>query len=235
MSEPALALSFFDPQRELYGQARAGLTLLFEGHNARAAGSPAELTRTADGWRARLEDELDLAFVPIVGPLDLGIASGHVCQVAGTVGAATVEALGVATETPEAPRWDDLDSLRTVCALFDRGNALLAVARRPRGAPGHDVEVVTAALVEGGEPVTVEDALVSTTYDREGRQLSCGLELHVEGGEFPRRAFGTAVAGTSVALEGLEVETAVFRWRMEGREGAGSYEATSRSEPPAAA
>ncbi len=33
MSEPALALAFFDPDRRLYGIARAGATLLFEDTN----------------------------------------------------------------------------------------------------------------------------------------------------------------------------------------------------------
>jgi hypothetical protein len=43
------------------------------------------------------------------------------------------------------------------------------------------------------------------------------------------------VAGSSLALEGLEVHAAVFRWRLDGREGIGAYELMARTEPPAAA
>ena len=51
------------------------------------------------------------------------------------------------------------------------------------------------------------------------------------GQEFPLRGSGTVVAGTSLALEGLDVHAAAFRWRMEDREGAGAYELWLRSEP----
>jgi hypothetical protein len=43
------------------------------------------------------------------------------------------------------------------------------------------------------------------------------------------------VAGTTLALEGLVVNAAVFDWRMDGHEGAGAYDVTHRDEPPAAA
>ena len=36
MSAPALAFSFFDPDRELYGTARSGATILFDGRNPAA-------------------------------------------------------------------------------------------------------------------------------------------------------------------------------------------------------
>ena len=38
-------------------------------------------------------------------------------------------------------------------------------------------------------------------------------------------------AGTSLALEGLDVHAAAFRWRLDDREGAGAYELWLRSEP----
>ena len=81
----------------------------------------------------------------------------------------------------------------------------------------------------------VEDARISTVYDAEGRQRSAGLELWLPGEEFPRRASGTVVAGSSLELEGLNVHAAVFRWRMEEREGLGAYELMMRDQPPAVA
>ena len=50
-----------------------------------------------------------------------------------------------------------------------------------------------------------------------------------------RRSSGSAVAGTTLALDGLRVNAAVFSWQMEGRAGAGAYELTIRDEPPEAA
>ena len=42
------------------------------------------------------------------------------------------------------------------------------------------------------------------------------------------------MAGSSLQLEGIEVHAAVFRWRMDDREGAGSYQLWVRDEPAAA-
>ena len=51
-------------------------------------------------------------------------------------------------ETEVPPQWEELDALRSVSALVDEQHALLALARRPRGAVGHGDEEVTARLVE---------------------------------------------------------------------------------------
>lgn len=234
MTLPALALAFFDPAHGLHGQLRAGATLLFEGEQARTLAG-AELGPRNGGWRGALAGELELAFEPTIEAVELGIASATVCRVSGKLGKRSIDCLGTATEVADPPRWDELESLRALCALFGPDEALFATMRRPRGAEGHGDELVRAVLIEGGETQPAEEARVSTTYDREGRQLSAGVELLLPGGEFPRRAFGAAAAGTSLELEGLEVHTAVFRWRMEGHEGAGAYDLTTRSEPPAAA
>ncbi len=93
---------------------------------------------------------------------------------------------------------------------------------------------MAAWLLADGEPTTVEDARISTVYDGDGRQRSAGLELWLPGQEFPSRGSGTVVAGSSLKLEGLEVHAAIFRWRMEDREGPGSYELWLRDEPAAA-
>jgi hypothetical protein len=235
VSEPAVALAFFDPDRGLHGSARTGVTLLFQHGKPQALPEGPELRRDGDGWRAALGNRFELSFSPICHALDLDGASARVCRVTGNVDGQKLECLGTATETAAPPRWEDLDALRGVSALFDQENAVLAMAQRPRGAIGHGQEKVVAWLVSAGEARRVENARISTVYDGEGRQRNAGLELWMPGEDFPRRASGTAVAGTTLSLDGLRVNAAVFSWRMEGRDGAGAYELTFRDEPLEAA
>ena len=109
-------------------------------------------------------------------------------------------------------------------------------SRAARAMPsGHGDEEVTARLIEDDAVLAVDDARISTVYDGGGRQRSAGLELWVPGEDYPRRGSGQVIAGSSLDLEGLQVHIAVFRWRLDGREGIGAYELMLRTEPPAAA
>jgi hypothetical protein len=235
VSEPAVALAFFDPDHGLHGSARSGVTLLFEHGKPQALSDGPEVERDGEGWKAVLGNRFDLTFEPVSESLDMGGASARVCRVDGELGGSRLACLGTAVETLEPPEWEQLDALRGVTALFDEENALLALARRPRGAIGHGQERITAWLLASGEARRVEDARISTVYDGDGRQRTAGLELWLPGEDFPRRASGTAASGTTLSLEGLRVNAAIFSWHMEGREGAGAYELTVRDEPPVAA
>lgn len=236
MSPPAVALAFYDPANSLHGTLRAGLGLLYEGHRAAALAEPPVIEPVGEGVRARVAGELDLTFRPVSGVGVFEGAAAAVCSVSGTVGQRTVQCLGTSRETTEPPDWDELDVVRDVSAVWDEHTALMAQARRPHGAPGHGHEQVEAWLLADGRLARVEDARVSTVYDAQGRQRSAGLELWIDGEEEagPRRAAGVAVAGTSLQLESLRVNAALFAWSMEGREGFGSYEVTLRAAPVAA-
>ncbi|MFL5884973.1 MAG: hypothetical protein ACJ77M_07885, partial [Thermoleophilaceae bacterium] len=177
----------------------------------------------------------ELTFTPVSERAELSGSATTVCRVAGTLGDARLECLGTATETDTPPEWAELDAIRAVSAIFDAETAVLALARRPRGAFGHGQEEVCARLLQAGHLLEVEDARISTVYDGDGRQRSAGLELWLPGEDFPRRASGTVQAGASLTLEGLQVNAAVFAWRMEGRDGAGAYDLVVRDEPDEAA
>jgi hypothetical protein len=235
VSEAPVSLSFFDPSRRLHGIARAGLTLLFEGANPSALGGAPTIGRHGETYSAELEDRLRLEFEPVSDFAQLAGSRVRVCRVGGTVDGAPIDCLGTAAETVSPPEWDGLDALRAVSALFEPGHAVLAVARRPRGALGHGHELVSAVLVADGELRAVEDARLSTIYDGDGRQRSAGMELWLPGEDFPRRASGTLTGGTTLELPGLRVNASIFAWRMEGREGVGAYELTVRGEQPEAA
>ena len=93
---------------------------------------------------------------------------------------------------------------------------------------------MAGALVEvdGREAlvVPVDEARLSTTWDAAGRQRRAGLELWIgEEDEFPRRAAGEAVCGTTLELGRLRMDLAFLRWEMEGRGGAGRYEVLRRA------
>ena len=236
-AELAVALSFFDSGAGLHGTIRSGLTLLFEGREARIEHGPAEIERIGDAWHARGQGDVEVTLTPASETADLGGIAVSVCSVEGSVGGRTVSGLGTAAETHRPPEWRDLDLLRAISAVFEPGLAALAVARRPRTAADHGGELVTAALVEAGELRAPEEARISTVYDGGGRQHSSGLELWFPGEDYPRRLFGTVQAGTSLELEGVSVHAAAFNWRMEGHVGAGLYELTLRrdeAEPAAA-
>jgi hypothetical protein len=235
VSAPALSIAFFDRDRRLYGTARSGASVLFEGSNATAVAEGPALERDEEAVRAELEGRFSLELAPVAEQADLGFLAARLCRVRGEVGGTKVDCLGTVAETREAPAWDELDALRTLSVLVDEGHALLAVARRPRGALGHGEELIVARLMRDGEWLGVEEARISTVYDAEGRQRSAGLELWLPGEDFPRRGSGTAVVGSSLELEGLQVHVAVFDWRLEGREGLGAYELMVRSQAPAAA
>jgi hypothetical protein len=235
VTDSPLSLSFFDPDRELYGTARSGATLLFEGTSAYAFPEGPELERKGESVQAELADRFALELEPLAPDADLGGVVARMCAVRGEVGGQSVDCLGTVAETKVAPSWDELDALRSISVLVDRENALLALARRPRGAMGHGEELVVAALIQEGELRSVETARISTVYDGEGRQRSAGLELWLPGEDFPRRGSGAVVAGSSLELENLRVHAAVFRWKLEERDGVGSYEVMVREEAPAAA
>jgi hypothetical protein len=235
VSAPALALSFFDQAREIYGTARSGTTIIFEGRRPVPHPDGPTLHKIGERWRAELAGVLELELAPLADAAELGELSARVCRVTGRAAGRSVECLGTVAETRSPPVWEQLDALRTISALVDEGNALLAVSRRPRDAMGHGQEKVTAQLLRDGRVVAVDEARISTVYDSGGRQRSAGLELWLPGEELPHRGSGKVIAGSSLDLEGLRVHTAVFRWRIDGRDGIGAYELMVRTEPPAAA
>jgi hypothetical protein len=235
VSEPALALSFFDAAHDIHGTARSGITILFEGRKPDAFPEGPRMEATESGWRAELPGKFSLELEPVSPAADLGGVSAHVARVRGEAGGRTVDGLGTVSETAVPPRWEELDALRSISALVDEQHALVALARRPRGAVGHGDEEVTARLVEEDTVLEVETARISTVYDGGGRPRSAGLELWLPGEDYPRRGSGLVIASSSPDLEGLYVHVAVFRWRLDGREGIGSYELTRRMGPPAAA
>jgi hypothetical protein len=235
VTEAADSIAFFDRDRQLYGTARSGATLLFEGSSSTVLDEGPEVEASGDSLRATLPGHFELSLEPLSEEAHLEGAVARVCRVSGQVAGTAVDCLGTASRTERPPPWDELDALRSLTVLVDERLALLALASRPRGALGHGDETVTAWLLEDEQLVQVEKARISTVYDGDGRQRSAGLELWMPEEDFPRHGSGTAIAGSSLDLEGLQVHAAVFSWNLAGREGVGAYELMVRTQAPAAA
>lgn len=235
MTKPAISVAFFDPAHDLSGSARAGVSLLFEAKRSTAFPTGPELRRDRKRWHASVADAFTVELEPVADPVELAGATTTLCRARGSASGRKIDALGTVTETHVPPAWAELDALRSIAAVFGTDLALFAVAQRPRGAQAHDTDVVEAVRVEDGRARPVEEARLSTIYDGEGRQRAAGLELWLPDEDFPRRAFGTVSAGTTLQLEHLRVNAAAFSWRMEGRSGAGSYDLVVRDLPPEAA
>jgi hypothetical protein len=123
--------------------------------------------------------------------------------------------------------------VRTLLALREDGSSLALRASRPQGARDHAAERAEAWLLEadGAEPLAIEEPLLSTEYDSAGVHSRAGLELWMGGGdEHPMRGAGIRVAGAELAIDGWRVDAALFDWRVEGVEGAGSYLIWRRSD-----
>jgi hypothetical protein len=159
----------------------------------------------------------------------------HLCAVGGEVrtGARTVRVActGQRSRLWGAPDWNRLELTRSVGVWLDGGDGATLTAVRPAGVRGHDEEAVSATFFTDGPPAValpVGDPRLSTATDAEGRQRRAGLELWVDQDDWPHRAAGEVLCGTSLDLGRLRLDCAFLHWRMEGREGIGRYDVLRR-------
>jgi hypothetical protein len=199
-------------------------------------------------WRARFTDEggggFDLDVEALSPPLRIDVGAAdleayeQLCQINGIVRVAgaerRVECLGQRGHAWGEPDWDRISLTRSLSAWLDENTAITLSAVRPAGASSHDEEAVSAVLVEPVEDRVLAhylaDPRLSTTYDRDGRQRRASLELwESDDADYPRRASGSLVCGTSLELGRLRLDCAFFEWHMEGRAGVGRYDVLKRA------
>jgi hypothetical protein len=126
--------------------------------------------------------------------------------------------------------------IRDACAWFAPGDGFAIVAVRPRRASGHGDEYVSATVFSAGHALSVAEPRLSTAYTEEGQPTRATLELWLEANDepaetgqeeavqYPRRAAGEAAGPAATHdFDNLAVGVQPFRWRAEGREGAGVY------------
>ena len=69
---------------------------------------------------------------------------------------------------------------------------------------------------------------MSTVFGEDGLPQKAGVELWMEGGEFPSRLGGEAICGTRNEQPDHTTSLAFFRWSMDGVPAYGSYEIIDR-------
>jgi hypothetical protein len=215
----------------------------------RVAGLRTGVEEPLAAWTVGFERDgsgFDLRFearsVPVVLAADTEVArtggmEGYeqLCSVTGTVTVAgrerQVNCLGQRGHIWGTPDWKRIELARTLSAWMGADRAVMLAAARPARARGHGEEAVAGWLVDGGEPVAIEDPRLSTAYDGALRQQRAGLELWVdEESEFARRAAGKVLCGTTLDLGDVRLDSAFFAWRMEGRDGVGRYDVMRRAD-----
>ena len=207
-----------------------------------AAGVRMETLEPLAGWRVAFTAEgagFDVRLTALTGPIELEEAGGmqgydQLCRVQGTavVGGSErpLDGLGQRTHAWGVADWDRMESVRTVGAWIGEDLAVGLQAVRRAGARGHDADAVSAWMLGEDGPQQLSEARLSTTYDDAGRQRRAGLELwEREDSEYPHRVAGEVVCGSTFELGALRLDTAFFRFRMEGREGAGRYDLLRRA------
>jgi hypothetical protein len=245
-----VTVAFGDRSAGLYGVARTSATaedasamgILFSGTEAVAVRTDG-VSIEADGdepWRATFDGAFELELEPLAGAAEVAVAGiegfEQLCRVRGTVDAGgkqrSVECLGQRGRSRGRADWSKLALARTVSAWLDDETAVTISAVRDKSSKHHADEAVAAHLVLGGTPLAVADPRISTTYDGEGRQVHAGLELWVGAGEdeYPHRAAGEMVCGTTLDLGSLRLDCAFFEWHMEGRTGVGRYDVLRRAD-----
>lgn len=126
-----------------------------------------------------------------------------------------------------APDWSRLACARTIGVWFADGGGVSATAIRSAPMSGHGDEALHVVLngPGGGDPVTVADPRLSTSYDVTGAQRAAGFELYpFDEGEYPERIAGEVECGTTLDLGALTLQCAFFRWRSGSRTGVGRYD-----------
>jgi hypothetical protein len=224
---------------------------------AEAAGVWTEVVDPLRAWRIHFDDEsgdhaflLDLEAISAPAALDAGAPAAklggmegydQIVRVTGKVTVGGVERTfsgrGQRGHSWGAPDWNKLTLARTMGVWLDGDAGVTLTAVRSVKASSHADEAIHAVMLgRDGETdelvsLVVADPRVSTTYDAEGRQRHAGLELYeTDDAPYARRAAGEVACGTTLDLGRLRLDTAFFRWRMEGRTGVGRYDVLRRVE-----
>jgi hypothetical protein len=235
------AIELADPQRGISVFACSGrFAVIFDHSDVLASGPGDVAVELGDGdgqGSATLVldgTKLELELTPLADPLQVageltGGAQLTLCQalggVEGPAGRSEIACLAIASK-PTAAASELAVVHRSIAIVLADGGLVAILAARPPDAAGHGEEEVAAAMLAPDGEVDVTETLLSTEYDDAGRHRRANLEL-IREGEPSLRGAGAIVCGATLEPSPARVETAFFRWSLDGRPGLGRYEIVS--------
>jgi hypothetical protein len=224
------------------GDGRPGFTAVGAGGEAAVLERPGQIELSDDEagtWWLASED-LGLESLPEGEAAMLADGFDQLVRVRGRLRASganyEVDCLGTRASRADI-ELGRLESIRGVSAWFGPDLGLAVLSARPRGAAGHDHDLITASLFEQGLSVTIEEPRLSTTYTEGGIPARASVEVWLKPDESeatgagqeppeprPRRVAGESIGPIASRSEGsLDVHAALFRWHAQGRDGPGVY------------
>jgi hypothetical protein len=114
---------------------------------------------------------------------------------------------------------------RELTIVLSDGGLICVATAREAGSERHSSEESVAAISHPGGYIEFGQVLLSTEYDEAGRQRRATLELWPESDEIAAlHGAGTVISGCTARVGGASVNTALFRWSLDGHSGLGRYE-----------
>lgn len=146
--------------------------------------------------------------------------SGTLVDQGKTVG---LDCSGVLHSREDAGRPTELTRDLTMI-LADGGLICVATAASP-GTTKHSEEEAVAAVSHPRGYIEFAEVLLSTEYDGAGRQVRATLELWPASDEIAvLSGAGSVVSGCTATVGARQINTALFRWSLDGHLGLGRYE-----------
>lgn len=118
---------------------------------------------------------------------------------------------------------------RDLTIILADGGLICATSTRPPGVTRHSDEETIAAISHPGGYIEFEEVLLSTEFDEAGRQRRATLELWPATDEIAAlHGAGSVITGCTAKVGGARINTALFRWSLDGHLGLGRYEITRK-------
>ena len=114
---------------------------------------------------------------------------------------------------------------RDATIVLSDGGLICVACARPPGSERHSAEEAIAAISHPGGYLDFDQVLLSTEYDANGRQRRATLELWPASEEIAAlHGAGSVVSGCTAKVGTARINTALFRWTLDGHDGLGRYE-----------
>lgn len=116
---------------------------------------------------------------------------------------------------------------RDATIILADGGLICLAAAAPSATGEHGHEETVAAITHPGGYIEFDEVLLSTEYDSAGRQTRATLELWPATEDVAAlHGAGSVVTGCTAKIGDAVVNTALFRWSLDGHVGLGRYEIT---------